>query len=121
MVKEDQPLISIITLNYNQTPVTCQFLESTRKLAYRNYEILVCDMASAVDPTQAITTGNYPNTRLLLSRKNLGFAAGNNWGMRQARGEFFFIVNNDTEINENLLDELLRPFFENPLIGVTCP
>jgi GT2 family glycosyltransferase len=121
MLKDHQPLISIITLNYNQTKVTCQFLESTKKLKYRNYEILVCDMASSIDPVEEINAGNYPNTKLLLSKENLGFAAGNNWGMRQAKGDFFFIVNNDTEVNEYLLDNLLQPFFENPLIGVTCP
>jgi GT2 family glycosyltransferase len=121
MLKDHQPLISIITLNYNQTKVTCQFLESTKKLKYRNYEILVCDMASSIDPVEEINSGNYPNTKVLVSKKNLGFAAGNNWGMRQAKGDFFFIVNNDTEVNEALLDDLIQPFFENPSIGVTCP
>ena len=121
MLKEDQPLISIITLNYNQTKVTCQFLESTKKLQYRNYEILVCDMASAVDPVEEINSGNYPNTKVLVSKKNLGFAGGNNWGMRQAKGDFFFIVNNDTEVTDDLLNKLLQPFFENSSIGVTCP
>jgi GT2 family glycosyltransferase len=120
-MKEPQPLISIITLNYNQTKVTCQFLESTKKLRYRNYEILVCDMASSIDPTAEINSGNYPKTTLLVNKKNLGFAGGNNWAMRQAKGEFFFIVNNDTEVTADLLDKLLKPFSDNPRIGVTCP
>jgi GT2 family glycosyltransferase len=78
-------------------------------------------MASAVDPSEKILGGNYPNTRLLLSKENLGFAGGNNWGMRQATGDFMFIVNNDTEVTDNLLDELLKPFYDNETIGVTCP
>ncbi|WEK36239.1 MAG: glycosyltransferase family 2 protein [Candidatus Pseudobacter hemicellulosilyticus] len=121
MEQGQEPFISIITLNYNQTDVTCAFLESTRKLRYRNYEILVCDMDSKVDPTRQILAGNYPNTRILLRKENLGFAGGNNWGMRQAIGDYFFIVNNDTEVTDNLLNRLLQPFREREDIGVTCP
>jgi GT2 family glycosyltransferase len=121
MQKGDTPFISIITLNYNQVEATCAFLESARKLDYPCYEILVCDMASATDPAPRIIQGNYPHTRLLKCKKNLGFAGGNNWGMRQARGDFFFIVNNDTEVTPDLLHKLLVPFTQDPKIGVTCP
>lgn len=113
--------MSIVTLNWNQTDITCQFLESTRNLTYKNYEILVCDMGSDIDPTERINSAGYPNTRVLRSETNLGFTGGNNWGMRQANGDFIFIVNNDTEVTPNLLDVLLEPFFEDPTIGVTCP
>ena len=121
MHQGEYPFVSIITLNYNQTEATCAFLESTRKLLYPAYEILVCDMASASDPTEAILRGNYPHTRLLKSKKNLGFAGGNNWGMRQAKGDYLFIVNNDTEVTPRLLHKLVEPFFLDPSIGVTCP
>lgn len=120
-MSNDQPLISIVTLTWNQTEVTCQFLESTRHLTYKNYEILVCDMGSEIDPTERINAANYPNTRVLRSEKNLGFTGGNNWGMRQAKGDYIFIVNNDTEVTPELLDVLIQPFFEDPTIGVTCP
>lgn len=102
MLKGPEPFVSIITLNYNQTQTSCEFLASTRKLEYSNYEILVCDMASDVDPTPFILSGNYPKTKLLISKKNLGFAGGNNWGMRSATGDFIFIVNNDTEVTPGL-------------------
>ena len=119
--KGEAPLISIITLNYNQVEITCAFLESTRKLIYPNYEILVCDMASEYDPTNQINEKKFPHTRVLRSKRNLGFAGGNNWGMRQARGEYFFIVNNDTEVTPDLLNKLIRPLQEQSDIGVTCP
>lgn len=121
MLTGAEPLVSIVTLNYNQPAVTCEFLESTRTLNYKNYEILVCDMDSTEDPTAMIMAGNYPNTRVLLAGKNLGFAGGNNWGMRQAKGDFIFIVNNDTEVTPNLLNDLLSPFYKDPGIGVTSP
>jgi hypothetical protein len=115
------PLVSIIILNWNQTDITCEFLESTRSLTYKNYELLVCDMGSDIDPTERINAAGYPNTRVLRSHKNLGFTGGNNWGMRQAKGDFVFIVNNDTEVTPDLLNVLLEPFYSDSSIGVTCP
>lgn len=121
MLPDHQPLVSIIILTWNQTPVTCEFLESTRKLTYKNYELLVCDMGSETDPSSEINARNFPNTRVLRSDVNLGFSGGNNWGMRDAKGEFIFIVNNDTEVTPTLIEDLLEPFYEDVSIGVTCP
>ncbi|MEJ7766287.1 MAG: glycosyltransferase family 2 protein [Chitinophagaceae bacterium] len=121
MWKGNEPFVSIVTLNFNQTQTTCEFLESTRRLVYRNYEILVCDMASDVDPSPKIMSGNYPGTQVLVSAQNLGFAGGNNWGMRQAKGDFILIVNNDTEVTPGLINHLLYPFVLNKAIGVVSP
>lgn len=124
MQNSKQPLISIITLNWNNTEHTLEFLESTRQFIYSNYEILVCDMNSDIDPTPEIESRNFPKTKVLKSDKNLGFCKGNNWGMRQANGDFFFIVNNDTEVTPDLLDKLIEPFFDpqyDGQIGVTSP
>lgn len=119
--KKDTPLVSIIALNYNQTTVTCEFLESTKKLNYRNFETIVVDNGSTVDPTAQIEAGNYPKLKLILSPVNLGFTGGNNLGIEQAKGEYLFIVNNDTEVTPDLLDHLLAPFAKDPAIGVVCP
>ncbi|HYJ39099.1 MAG TPA: glycosyltransferase family 2 protein [Chitinophagaceae bacterium] len=115
------PLISVVTLNYNQARVTKEFLESFNAVTYPHYEILVCDMGSKEDIRSVINISDYPKARLLCSPENLGFAGGNNWGISQAKGEFIFIVNNDTEVTPDLLEKLLRPFFEHEQIGVTCP
>src|SRR5687768_14760372 len=116
-----QPLVSIIALNYNQTTVTCEFLESTKLLTYRNFETIIVDNGSAVNPTAQLNAGNYPNLKILLSDKNLGFTGGNNLGMQHAKGDFIFIVNNDTEVTPDLIECLLEPFFKDPNIGVVCP
>lgn len=120
-VEEEHPLVSIVTINYNQAEVTRQFLESARLLTYPNYEIIVVDNASRQVLTSYLDPQDYPHLRVVRSEQNLGFTGGNNLGMQEAKGSFFFIVNNDTELTSNLLEELLRPFGENENIGVTCP
>ena len=116
-----KPFISIITLNYNSGNLTKRFLESARALQWPSYEILVCDMASSENILDHIDPKNYPYTRILVSEKNLGFAAGNNWGMAQAKGEYFFIVNNDTILTPDILNHLWEPFIKYPRVAVCCP
>lgn len=115
------PKISIITLNYNQPERTNRFLRSTVTITYPNYEILVCDMASDLDPRTTIDITVNGRARLLLNKKNLGFAGGNNWGIEQADGDFLFIVNNDTLVTPALLELLLQPMLNDEMIAVTCP
>ncbi len=121
-VAESLPaLISIITINYNQAEITRQFLISAQTLAYPNYEIIVVDNASEPSLSESIDLSIHPNVRCVRSETNLGFTGGNNLGMSVAKGDFFFIVNNDTELSPTLLNDLLQPFAQNSQIGVVCP
>ncbi len=120
-MRSQTALISIITINFNQAETTRQFLDSSRALVYSNYEIIVVDNASELRFDNHIDQNQYPKARFVRSEKNLGFTGGNNLGMQEAKGDFFFIVNNDTELTPNLLNELLLPFTENDQIGVVCP
>ncbi|TRX60132.1 glycosyltransferase family 2 protein [Fulvivirga sp. M361] len=115
-----KPLISIIILNYNQIDVTCEFLDSTKSLTYPNYEIIMVDNASKADPTERINN-EYPEVRLIKSDVNLGFTGGNNLGIEKANGEYFFIVNNDTEVTPDLLEALLEPFEVDETVGMVSP
>ena len=117
----DLPLVSIITLNFNQTAATCAFLESTKTLTYPRFEIIVIDNGSAVDPTEQIEAGKYPHTRLIIAGRNLGFTGGNNLGMQKAKGEYIFLVNDDTEVTPDLLEKLLAPFERDEWVGVVSP
>ncbi|WP_020605338.1 glycosyltransferase family 2 protein [Spirosoma spitsbergense] len=118
---DESVLVSIITINYNQAELTRQFLDSATTLTYPNYEIIIVDNASAQPLSTSIALHQYPHVRLIRSEVNLGFTGGNNLGIQEAKGDYFFIVNNDTELSPALIDELLKPFRENEQIGVTCP
>jgi len=120
MINEIKPLISIVTINCNQLEVTCEFLESTKKLVYPNYEIILVDNASDEDPSEVIQK-RFPHVKYIRSLTNLGFSGGNNVGIVSASGDFYFIVNNDTEVTPTLLDNLIEPFFSDDSIGIVSP
>lgn len=83
----DHPLVSIITVNYNNAIITGELMASLRKISYPNLEVIVVDNASAEDPTQVINR-EYPDAIVIRSQENLGFAGGNNLGIKAAKGEF---------------------------------
>lgn len=118
---ESKPLVSLVTLNYNQAEITCALLESVRRLSYPAIEVIVVDNNSTRNPEPLIRERHFPNTRVIVNSTNLGFAGGNNVGIQQANGEFIVLLNNDTEVTPDLIERLLEPFASDPSIGVTCP
>jgi GT2 family glycosyltransferase len=115
------PLISIVSLNWNTTEVTRDFLASIRDHnTYSNIEVIVVDNASNEDPTEAFLA-IYPTATVIRNAANFGFSAGNNVGIKAARGEFIFLVNNDTEFTPGLLEGLLRIFDQFPDAGMASP
>lgn len=115
-----EPLISIITVNYNQTETTCALLDSIRRQDYRRVETWVVDNASRENPEQRFREA-YPEVRFLRSPENLGFAGGNNLALRQATGDFIFFINNDAEITPGCLQQLLSIFQQHPNAGIVSP
>ena len=117
----ETPLVSIIALNWNTTEVTCEFLHSiSRNNTYPHIEVIVVDNASREDPTEAFQAA-LPSVRVIRNSENLGFSAGNNAGIRVAKGDYLFIVNNDTEFTPGLLEGLLDIFRQYPDAGMASP
>jgi len=114
------PLISVITVNYNQSGVTLDFLESMRKISYSNIEIFVVDNASPNDNPDLIKE-RYPEINLLKTPINLGFAGGNNVAVKKARGKYVLFINNDTEVEAGFLEPLVELLEENDQIGMVSP
>jgi len=114
------PLVSIITVNYDHCEVTGQLLASLRRITYPAVEIIVVDNASPnEDP--AIIKKNFPEITLIRSNTNLGFAGGNNLGIRQAKGEYILLLNNDTEVDPGFLEPLVGKLESDHGIGAVSP
>jgi GT2 family glycosyltransferase len=116
----DKPLVSIITINFNQLEHTMALLESLQHLTYPRVEVIVVDNCSASDPTRVIRE-KYPRVTVIASGENLGFAGGNNLGIKQSRGEYLLFLNNDTEVDPGFLEPLVELFETNPRAGAASP
>jgi len=114
------PLVSIITVNYNQSGVTLEFLKSLESCTYPNYEVWVVDNASPNDNPDQIKE-IFPEIKLIKTKENLGFAGGNNVAVKQAKGKYLLFINNDTEVEADFLQPLVQLLEENPEIGMVSP
>jgi GT2 family glycosyltransferase len=120
-ISANQPLVSVITVNWNNVEVTCDLLRSiSTHNTYPNLEVIVVDNASAEDPTQVFLSV-YPSVKIIRNTENLGFSGGNNAGIQAAKGQYFFLVNNDTEFTSNLIEGLIDIFHRFPEAGIVCP
>ncbi len=113
-------MVSIITVNYNNTSVTLELLSSIERLSIADIEVIVVDNGSKENPATVLSS-QYPWVRFIRSDKNLGFAGGNNLGITHATGDYLFFINNDTEFKTDIIPQMVSVFKKNPHIGVLCP
>ena len=111
-METNNPLVSIIVLNYNAGKLLHNCIESLQKLDYNNVEIIVVDNIST-DNSQNECKERFPNIKLIQNNKNVGYCGGNNIGMKQAKGEFIIILNPDTIVESNLISQFLTVYKEN--------
>ncbi len=113
-------MVSIITVNYNSLEVTCELLESVRRFGGNDVEVVVVDNASLEDPGYYLKN-HFPEVIYVRSEKNLGFAGGNNLGIKASKGDFLFFLNNDAELTDGVIEKLLKLFSTNSGIGIASP
>ena len=110
--------LSIITINFNGIKDTCELIES---IPFSNgMEMIVVDNASKQDEASIIAE-RYPQVKVIRSQQNLGFAGGNNLGIKEAKGEYILLINNDTYFKEYHTDELIKRLESSDRIGIVCP
>lgn len=106
-----RPAISVIILNYNGARWIEACLNSVRKQTiFSEIEVIVADNASVdgSDKVAARLVSDWANGLFIDHGKNLGYCEGNNRAAAHARGRYLFFLNNDTWLEENCLEELLR-------------
>jgi len=124
--KMKYPLVSIIIVNWDGRELLAACLNSLSKITYPKVEIIVVDNGSkdgSVDYINGLTKLriNGLTIKKILNKENLGFAEGNNIGLRQAEGEYVLLLNNDTEVEPDFLEPLIEEMEINSKAAVVQP
>ncbi len=113
--------ISVIIVNWNVCELLQRCLASIEaQQRDSSLEVIVVDNASSDDSVRMIER-EFPHVCLIASRKNLGYTGGNNLGAKAARGRYLFILNPDTEIVGDTLEQLVAYLDGHPSVGVVGP
>ncbi|WP_298267865.1 glycosyltransferase family 2 protein [Geobacter sp.] len=112
--------VYIIVVNWNNWKDTVECVESCRRLAYPEVRLLVVDNGSTDDSVEKLRR-RFPDLELILTGMNLGFAGGNNVGIRYALehgADYIWLLNNDAIVDPNALTALVCVAEENELVGM---
>lgn len=117
------PAVWCIVLAYNDVALTLECLATLRDQDYPNLYLLVVDNASP-DGSAEVLRRRAPDVELLEAPENLGYAGGNNLGMRHALAkgaELLFLVNNDTRLDPHCVSALAEEIQKPPACGAVGP
>lgn len=120
--------IFIIVLQYNNSRDTIKCLESVKELDWQNFKAVVVDNASEIQHLNNIRLfvesqkrAKEKRFKLIENRSNLGYAGGNNVGIKYALengADYVFILNPDTTVRSNFLTKLIETADKNPKAGI---
>lgn len=112
------PTVSIIIASYNAQAMLADCLESIyQNRPKASFEVIVVDDASE-DGTDEMVQRSFPQVRLLRNETNIHYASSNNRAIQCARGEYIYLVNNDSVMLPDTIDRLIAFLREHPDAGV---
>lgn len=118
-----RPLISVILVSYNTADLTLESLAhlyNSRGFKPGQIEVIVVDNHST-DGTVSLVKTKYPQAILIESKSNLGFGAGNNLGVKAAKGEYLFFLNTDAFVEPNSLKDMYEAILTDSTILAVAP
>ncbi len=113
-MKKEHPLVYIIVLNWNNYKDTAECINSLNLISYPNYRIIIVDNDSHDDSGRTLHK-EFPEHIFLFNRQNLGYAGGNNIGIKRAidlGADYSLILNNDVVIESHDFMEPLIAYME---------
>jgi GT2 family glycosyltransferase len=116
-MRNNNPLISIVILNWNGNEDTIKCVESVNKLTYKNIEIVVIDNGSRQPITAKELASPFP-LKVVQNPRNRGFAGGEVSALPHCNGEYLFLLNNDALIDKNAITNALKTFDTDETIAV---
>ena len=117
------PSVYIVILAWNSDDDIVECLDSVYHLDYPNFKVLVVDNGST-DNTLVRVRGQFPQVHTLENSRNLGFAAGNNVGIRYAlteEADYIFLLNDDTIVLPDTVSILVRHAEQDKSVGMLGP
>jgi GT2 family glycosyltransferase len=111
-------LVSIIIVNYNGKKWLKKCLDSLFIQTHQDFEIILVDNNSSDDSVKFLKS-QYSDKRLHIIEhtENSGFAGGNNIGIEKAKGEFLYLLNNDTWVEKDIIETTIKLFDESNKIA----
>lgn len=114
------PRVSIIVVNTNELHHLKRCLPSLARQNYPDYEVIVVDNVSS-DGSLEYIAETFPWVRVVRNRANLGYAGANNVGLQHASGDYFAVLNPDTEVEAGWLQALIQTLEQHPQAGMATP
>ena len=118
-----QPHVAVVVLCWNGRDDTLACLHSLARVRWERKTVIVVDNGST-DGTLDAVQGEFADVMAIRSDENLGFAEGNNVGLRAALGagaDYVLLLNNDTLVHEGLIEALVAEAQRRPDAGALCP
>jgi len=104
-----EPLVYVVLLNWNGWQDTLECMRSLRSIQYRNWRAIIVDNGSSDDSVARLKEA-CPEIAVIETGRNIGFAAGNNLGIRFALengSDYVFVLNNDTTVASDAISEFV--------------
>lgn len=119
MTNSTSPLVSVIVVNWNGLAYLERCLDALMRQTLEGFEVVLVDNGSS-DGSVEMVRRKHPRVRVIPLPHNVGFAAGNNVGIRSCDSPFVATLNNDTEPRPDWLERLVQPALEDGSVGMVA-